>query len=238
MPPARTHFWQVVARVYARRSSPRNTPLNCTIPAFVNRSVGSSPGTSGDEGTRVCPLRSKYLRNASRISSPVMASLGVQPAQCTHDLHHDATGVAEAQEVVAQPGGRPAWVPAHERRQPLPPGLEGPRPFRAGAERLPDRRLGHRGVDAAGAQLRAEPRRAEPADRGARLHPATGELDVVEVAAGLELADDRRRDLRRRPAAPEASQQVAPAPRLAGEQIDGDRARRLQVKDRLAAAAR
>src|SRR5260370_39020611 len=114
------------------------TPSNGTSLAFGNRGVGTVPVTSGEEGTRVCPLRSEYLRNASRISSPVMASFGGQPAQCTHDLDHDATGIAEAQEVVAQPGGRPARVPAHERRQPLLPGLEGPCPFRAGAERLPD----------------------------------------------------------------------------------------------------
>src|SRR5205823_5275015 len=52
--PARTHFWQVTARVYSRRSSPWNTRLNCTIPAFVKSRVGSSAGTSEELGTGWC----------------------------------------------------------------------------------------------------------------------------------------------------------------------------------------
>src|SRR5665213_2645763 len=42
--------------------------LNCTIPAFVNRSVGSSAGTSDELGRTTCALRSKYARNRRRIS--------------------------------------------------------------------------------------------------------------------------------------------------------------------------
>src|SRR5439155_11449632 len=55
--------------------SPRKTPLNCTMPALVKSRVGSSPGTSDEERTRVWPRRSKYARNASRISLPVIAAL-------------------------------------------------------------------------------------------------------------------------------------------------------------------
>ena len=42
--------------------------MNCTIPALVKSSVGSFAGTSGLEGTRVCPFDSKYSMNLRRIS--------------------------------------------------------------------------------------------------------------------------------------------------------------------------
>jgi hypothetical protein len=53
------HFCDVAARVYARFSRPRNTSLNWFMPAFVKRSVGSSPGTSGELGTTAWPWRRK-----------------------------------------------------------------------------------------------------------------------------------------------------------------------------------
>jgi len=59
LPLTRMHFCAVVARRYGRCSRPRNTSLNCTIPAFVKRSVGSPGGTSEALGTRVCPCASK-----------------------------------------------------------------------------------------------------------------------------------------------------------------------------------
>src|SRR5438046_7426168 len=62
------HFCAVAARVYGRLSKPRNTSLNWFIPAFVNSSVGSSPGTTGLEATTVWPLLSKNFRNVERIS--------------------------------------------------------------------------------------------------------------------------------------------------------------------------
>jgi len=138
--------------------------------------------------------------------------------------------------VVTQPGRRPACVPPRERPQSLPPGLEGARQLLVGTEHLPDRRLGQLGIDAAGPQLGAEPRRAEPPDTSARLDPPTGELGVIEIPTGLELRDDRRCDLGGRPPPPQAGQQVAPAPRLAGEQVEGDRAARLQIEDGVGAA--
>src|SRR3954464_2964367 len=49
------HFCVLAARVYSRRSAPRKIGLNWFIPAFVNSSVGSSCGTTGDDGTNVGP---------------------------------------------------------------------------------------------------------------------------------------------------------------------------------------
>src|SRR3954470_18631397 len=68
------HFWEVVARVYARFSRPRNRSLNWFIPAFVNSSVGSSAGTSGELGTMRWPFFLKYSRKDDRISFDVMVS--------------------------------------------------------------------------------------------------------------------------------------------------------------------
>src|SRR6266404_2334927 len=71
LPPARTHFCAVVARVYSRFSRPRKTSLNWFIPAFVNSRVASPCGTSDELRTRRCPLPSKKRRNPSRISFPL-----------------------------------------------------------------------------------------------------------------------------------------------------------------------
>src|SRR6185503_11101840 len=46
------------------------------MPALVKSNVGSFAGNKGDERTRVCPWRSKYFRNVSRISFPVIQSRG------------------------------------------------------------------------------------------------------------------------------------------------------------------
>src|SRR5512142_3302724 len=62
------HFCEVVARLYGRVSLPRNTSLNWFMPALVKSSVGSSTGTSDEEGTMRCPWRSKYFRKPVRIS--------------------------------------------------------------------------------------------------------------------------------------------------------------------------
>ena len=56
------HFCAVAARVYGRLSKPRNTSLNWFIPALVNSSVGSSPGTTGELATTWWPLDSKKLQ--------------------------------------------------------------------------------------------------------------------------------------------------------------------------------
>ncbi len=64
----RTHFCTVVARVNPRSFTPRKTGLNCTMPAVVSSSEGSS-GMSDEDGWRVQPLLSKYVRKLSRISA-------------------------------------------------------------------------------------------------------------------------------------------------------------------------
>jgi hypothetical protein len=50
-PPARTHFWLLVARGAGAVSRPVNTFLNGTMPALTNIKVGSLYGTSGADGT-------------------------------------------------------------------------------------------------------------------------------------------------------------------------------------------
>src|SRR4029453_10754415 len=67
------HFCDVAARTYGRLSKPRNTSLNWFIPALVNSSVGSSPGTTGLDGTTVWPFDSKNLRNVEGISEAFIA---------------------------------------------------------------------------------------------------------------------------------------------------------------------
>src|SRR5437667_74858 len=105
------------------------------MPALVKRSVGSSPGTRDDERTRVCPLRSKYCRNFSRSSAPLMGSpncttrdsgLGGEADALADDARHDRRGVPATQEMVAQPRGGPRAVRPPERRQA--PAGDGARP--------------------------------------------------------------------------------------------------------------
>src|SRR4029450_452151 len=70
------HFCEVVARVYGRLSKPRQTSLNWFIPALVNSSVGSSPGTTGLEATIWWPFDSKNLRKVWRISAAFIRRSG------------------------------------------------------------------------------------------------------------------------------------------------------------------
>src|SRR5438067_5983999 len=69
------HFCAVAARVYGRLSKPRNTSLNWFMPALVKSSVGSSPGTTGLDGTTVWPFDSKNFRNCERISEAFMGQV-------------------------------------------------------------------------------------------------------------------------------------------------------------------
>src|SRR5689334_15580265 len=62
------HFCVFAARVYDRFSNPKKIGLNWFIPALVNSSVGSSCGTTGDDGTNVCPCDlTKKSMNSWRI---------------------------------------------------------------------------------------------------------------------------------------------------------------------------
>src|SRR4051794_34861830 len=66
------HFCVLAARENGRLPVPRNTSLNWFMPAFVNKSVGSSCGTTGDDGTNVCPcFWTKKSMNCWRISLEV-----------------------------------------------------------------------------------------------------------------------------------------------------------------------
>src|SRR5438552_5718264 len=66
------HFWLSTARLYGRVPVPRNTSLNWFMPALVNSSVGSSCGTTGDDGTNVWPcFCTKKSMNCWRISAAV-----------------------------------------------------------------------------------------------------------------------------------------------------------------------
>src|SRR5262249_28694267 len=63
------HFCVLTARLYGLLPVPRNTSLNWFMPALVNKSVGSSSGTTLDDGTNVCPCFStKKSMNCLRIS--------------------------------------------------------------------------------------------------------------------------------------------------------------------------
>ena len=48
-------------RLYGRLPVPRKTSLNWFMPALVNSSVGSSSGTTGDDGTMACSLLSEEV---------------------------------------------------------------------------------------------------------------------------------------------------------------------------------
>src|SRR5436190_23962754 len=63
------HFCVLATRTYGGFSRPRKIGLNWFIPALVNSRVGSSCGTTGLDGTKVCPCRwTKKSMNCWRIS--------------------------------------------------------------------------------------------------------------------------------------------------------------------------
>src|ERR1044072_2473129 len=55
------------------------------MPAVVNMSVGSPCGTSGEDGTSVCPCWTKKSRKARRSSAPVLSEL-------VGDIHSPGAG--------------------------------------------------------------------------------------------------------------------------------------------------
>ena len=70
LPPARTHFCELTARVNGGTSSPTKYGLNGTIPATVNSTVGSC-GIRLADGTGVWPRAAKKSMNDWRSSSAV-----------------------------------------------------------------------------------------------------------------------------------------------------------------------
>src|SRR5260370_13997039 len=205
------------------------------MPELVKRSVGSSPGTSEDERTRVWPCASKYLRNFARSSAPVIGRpivpsalrafrcarggsfVGRDANRLPHHARDDPRREAAPEELVAQARRRALGRCAAERREPAP--REG---TRLGELVLAlegrERRVRERRGDAAGAELGAEARGAVAA-RGARLDPVAGERSVVHVAAAGELGHHRGRDVLRGAAAREAHGELARGPRATGEEI-------------------
>src|SRR5215467_3193538 len=75
LPPARTHFWLVVAVLYERFSRPRKMSLNWFIPALMKSSVGSCAGIREELLTMVWPRSAKNWRNRRRISLLFMMKL-------------------------------------------------------------------------------------------------------------------------------------------------------------------
>ena len=75
-------------------SLPRNTSLNCTMPALVNSSVGSLPGTSELEGTTAWPFLRKNSRKLARISELViilsLASRFISRLSCLHPSRYQS----------------------------------------------------------------------------------------------------------------------------------------------------
>src|SRR5713226_3694594 len=66
------HFCVFAARLYGRVPVARKTSLNWFMPALVNSSVGSSQGTTLDDGTNVWPcFLTKKSMNCWRISLAV-----------------------------------------------------------------------------------------------------------------------------------------------------------------------
>src|SRR3954462_12337813 len=63
------HFWVFATRGYGGFSVPRKYGLNWFIPALANSRVGSLSGTTGLDGTNVCPcFLQKKSMNCLRIS--------------------------------------------------------------------------------------------------------------------------------------------------------------------------
>src|SRR5438552_16615676 len=82
------HFWLSTARLYGRVPVPRNTSLNWFIPALVNSSVGSSSGTTLDDGTAVWPcFCTKKSMNCCRISFAVSMRGSQKGKPATEPLH-------------------------------------------------------------------------------------------------------------------------------------------------------
>src|SRR5438132_9545785 len=175
------------------------------MPALVKSKVGSSPGTSDDERTRVWPLRSKYCRNVSRSSAPVIGSVIVSPRlildrradALADDARHHRRGVAATQEMVAKTRRGPHAIAALQRGQ-APAGDRASALELAVFERAPQRRVDERGGHAARPELCAQARRAVAARRS-RGDPEAGESRGLQTTASREIGATRGGEHRGRP---------------------------------------
>src|SRR5437868_14911567 len=83
------HFWVFAARGYGGFWVPRKYGLNWFMPALVNKSVGSSCGTTGLDGTNVWPcFFTKKSMNCWRISLAVSMKTGPCKVQ---EVNHRGT---------------------------------------------------------------------------------------------------------------------------------------------------
>src|SRR5882724_5204579 len=215
------------------------------MPALVKSRVGSWAGTSGEDRTTVCPRRRKYSRNRARMSLPVIGAVlyaavfldagEVGPPlgeQDTHRVAHRRGRIAAAQEVVGQAGGRPGGLAAQQGGQPAAPGFERARGLPHFLERGRDRGFGHRPGNSLGEELLVQPVAPDPAPAGTRLGPPASEGLVVHVATLGEVGHDGLGDLGGSATAPEAAGQLAAAPGLAGQKIEGRQSGGLRVQRR------
>src|SRR5262249_29509237 len=97
------HFCMFAARLYSRVSVPRKIGLNWFMPALLNSSVGSSSGTTLDDGTNVWPcFLQKKSRNCWRISEEGIISR----TRCSGSrTESDGTGIDDQLESRQQARG-------------------------------------------------------------------------------------------------------------------------------------
>src|SRR5262249_17503585 len=95
LPPARMHFWVFATRFHFACSVPRKNGLNWFMPALANSRVGSSSGTTGEDGTLgwPCFLQQKSM-NCWRISFAVGISSSVVDRSFFGEPHRRASGVS------------------------------------------------------------------------------------------------------------------------------------------------
>src|SRR5262249_41606890 len=67
---------------------PRKYGLNWFMPALANRRVGSSCGTTGDDGTNVCPC---FLQKKSMNCCRMSFALGITTSKINHHETHEMT---------------------------------------------------------------------------------------------------------------------------------------------------
>src|SRR5437879_5362944 len=144
---------------------------------------------------------------------------------------HDHAGrVSAPQEIVAQTRRRALAGRAEQGGQAAAAGLEAALGLGDLDEGGLDGQTRHGARDALLAQLLAEAATADLPAAGARFRPEACEGLVVDVAAGLQLVHHGTGDLRRRAPTPEPPAQLARAPGLHGQKLEGRQLGGLRVQ--------
>src|SRR5712692_1526239 len=144
---------------------------------------------------------------------------------------HDHAGrVSAPQEIVAQSRSRALTGRAEKGGKPAAAGLEAALGLGDLDEGGLDGQTRHGARDALLAQLLAEAAAADLPTTGSRLRPEAREGLVVDVAAGLQLVHHGAGDLRRRSPTPEPPAQLARAPGLHGQKLEGRQLGGLRVQ--------